>query len=511
MSPGDFLVRLKERWQAFSQTQKIISILGAVGIVVCLVYLAQLVMRPAYVTLFSGLEPKEAGLIMEELKTMKVPYQLTEQGKTITVPEQQVYETRNQLASNGALSGSGIGFELFDQSKFGQTDFEQQVGYQRALQEELRRTVIQLDGVEQARVHLVLPQRSVFVSEQGTPSASVALKLKPGARLKPEQIQGVCDLFMGSVEGLQPENVHVIDTEGNVLSDNFKSSDPRAVATRATLDQMTAKREFEKELEKRVQQMLAQIIGQNNAVAMVTADLDFNQKQTTSTVSSNPDNLKISEHIITESAEGGGSGGVVGTDSNIATTPFAQGTGPSSYTREDNTINYQVSTQQETVVNAPGSVQRLSASVVVNEADVPVDVQQIMTVVGAAIGYNEDRGDQINVTSMAFDDSYQKKVADEMARIDAAAQAKDRERLYTYALAAGALLVVFAALLLWRRRSAERVANTDQEIVEEFIPVKDIKLTPEQKANDAKQQQVRDLSRVEPEKIADILKIWIRD
>lgn len=441
---------------------------------------------------------------------MKIPYQLTDQGKTIKVPESQVYETRNQLASSGALNGSGIGFELFDQSKFGQTDFEQQVGYQRALQEELRRTVVQLDGVEQARVHLVLPEKSVFISDQGTSSASVTLKLKPGARLKPEQIQGVCDLFVGSVEGLQPENVHVIDTEGNVLSDNFQSSDPSVVATRATLDQKTAQREYEKELEKRVQQMLLQIIGPSNAVAMVTAELDFSQKQTTSTIASNPDNLKISEHNIKESGTGGGGGGAVGTDSNITTTPFAQTTGPSSYTKEDNTINYQVNTIQENAVNAPGSVQRLSASVVVNEAETPVDVQKIRDVVGAAIGYDPGRGDQINVTSMAFDNSYQKKIEDEMAQADAAA--KGKERLYTYALAGGVLLLVLlAALLLWRRRSAQRIIDENEAVVEEFVPVKAMELDQEQESKSDKQKQIRDLSKERPDEIAEIIKVWIRN
>jgi flagellar M-ring protein FliF len=146
--------------------------------------------------------------------------------------------------------------------------------------------------------------------------------------------------------------------------------------------------------------------------------------------------------------------------------------------------------------------------VVVNEAESPVDVQKIRTAVGAAIGYDQNRGDQINVTSMAFDDSYQKKVEAEMAKSDAEAKADKRERLYLYALG-GALLVVLAALLVWRRRSAQR--DEDQEIVEEFIPVKAIELDPEQKAREEKKQQVRDFSKQNPDEIAEILKVWIRD
>ena len=511
MSPTELPARLKERWGSLNQTQKIISAIVILGVIASLFSLGRLVMRPAYAPLFTGLESKEAGIIADNLKTMKVPYEISDQGKTIMVPESQVYEVRNQLAGSGALGSSSIGFELFDQSKFGQTDFEQQVGYQRALQGELSRTVAQLDGVEQARVHLVLPEKSVFISEQGTPSASVALKLEQGKLLKPEQIQGICDLFVGSVSGLEPDNVHIIDTEGNILSDNFESNDPGAVITRAALDQMHAKREYEKELEKRVQQMLAKIVGQGNAVAMVTADLDFDQRQTNSTIASNPDDLKVSEYNATESGTGIGGGGVVGTDSNVTTTPFVQNTGSSNYTKEESTINYQVSTREESVIDAPGSVRRLSASVVVNDVAAPFYVQEIQEVVGAAIGYNQDRGDQILVTSMAFDDSYLKKVEAEMAHLEDLAQ---KELLYKYAIAGGALLVVLlaalVALFLWRRR---RVYDDVEGEIVTTIPVQDmeLELDQEQKLKADKQQRLIDQYKETPDKIAEIIKVWIRD
>jgi flagellar M-ring protein FliF len=245
LRPDGPITRFKERWQALDQNRKIIAVMITLGLVVSLFFLIRLAFQPSYANLFTGLEPKDAGTIAEKLKAMNVPYKLTEQGKTIQVPESKVYEVRNELASSGVLADSGIGFELFDESKFGQTDFEQQVGYQRALQEELRRTLIQLEGVDQARVHLVLPQKSVFVtSDEGTASASVALRLKPGATLKPAQVQGICDLLVGSVEGLKPENVHIIDTAGNTLSDSLKSTDPDIAATRLALEQYNAQREY---------------------------------------------------------------------------------------------------------------------------------------------------------------------------------------------------------------------------------------------------------------------------
>lgn len=507
MNPGDLLVRLKERWQALNPTQQKVAALVAVGIVVSLFYLVHLLLQPAYAPLLTELDPKDAGVIIEDLKTMKVPYQIADQGKTIMVPESQVYETRIQLANNGSLGG-GMGFELFDQNKFGQTDFEQQVGYQRALQEELRRTLVQIEGVDQARVHLVIPQKSVFVNaDQGTPSASVALKLKPTARLNNEQVQGICDILVGSLEGLKPENIHIIDTEGNVLSDNLDSSDTEAVMTRTALEQQKAQREYEKELEKRVQQMLTRILGQDKAVAMVTADLDFNQQQTTSTTATNPQDLKISERSVRESGSGTEAGGAPGTDSNVTTTPFIEGAGTSNYTREENEINYQVNTVQETVVNAPGSVRRLSASVVVSESDGPVDTQKVQDVVAAAIGFDQSRGDQINVSSMVFDDTFQKKVGEELAQMEK--EAEEKARLYTFALMGVIVLAALVfALVMWRRRSAQRI---DADEVEEFVPLTEVEVEEIPEYKDDKQQKVRDMAREKPQEIAELLKVWIKD
>lgn len=512
MSPGNIVARLKDRWSVFNQTQKIISVLVAVGLVVCLAYLGQLLMRPSYAPLFSGLEPKEAGVIVEKLKSMKIPYQLTDQGKTIKVPENVVYDTRIQLASSGLLAGGGAGFELFDQNKFGQTDFEQQVGYQRALQEELRRTIVQLEGVEQARVHLVIPKKSVFISDQGNPSASVALKLKPSARLKPEQVQGISDLLVGSIEGLKQDNVHIIDTEGNILSDNLKRDNPAAVMTRAALDQQKAQREYEIEVEKRIQQMLSRIMGQGKAVAMVTAELDFSQQQTTTSTSTNPDNIKSSEHIIKEEGRGSQAGGAPGTDSNVTTTPFALG-GTSDYSREESTTNYQPNTRQETLVKAPGGLRRQSVSVVVNEAAGPAEVQKIRDVVAAAIGYDEARGDQINVSSMVFDNSFQDKLAQEMAQHEA--KALERERVYTYAMIGGALLLlilVLTALFIMRRRTRRKDEDVESE---EIVPVraKDIEgeRLLEKQVKDTRQNQIREYAKENPEDVAEILKVWIKE
>jgi len=511
---GGSLAMVKERYQALNRNQKIISVLVAVGVLVCFIYLGLIAARPNYEPLLSGLDPKEAGAIAEELKTLKIPYQLADQGQTINVPESQVYEARIQLASTGVLGGDNKGFELFDQNKFGQSDFDQQVNYQRALQGELTRTILHLDGVQDARVHLVLPEKSVFVDNQGTPTASVALTLKPGAELKPEQVQGISDLFVGSVEGLKPENIHIIDNMGNVLSEDLQvKSDPDVVLTKTTLEQQKLQRDYEKELEKRIQQMLVKITGQNNSVAMVTADLDFSKQQVTSTTSTNPDNVKVSEHNVKETGKGSTTGGAVGTDSNITTTPFVESVDSSNFSKEENTINYQVSSKEETMSAAPGRVKRLSAAVVVNDnPESPVDVTKIKDAVAAAIGYDESRGDQINVSSMAFDDSLQKKMEAEAAQEKSA---RERERLYIIAAVAAIILIALLILLVMyiakRRREAQRQMEEQEEIEETFIPVGILEKEPEQEIRDDKQEQIRRMASEKPDDVAEILKLWLRD
>ncbi|MBC7105906.1 MAG: flagellar M-ring protein FliF, partial [Firmicutes bacterium] len=197
----DLLARLGARWQTLAPGQKVLLVLGGAALLVTLFYLGNLAFAPRYVPLVTHLDPEGAAAVVDQLKAMKVPYRLADQGATVLVPEKQVYEARMKLASSGVLAGGGKGFELFDQTKLGVTDFAQQVDYQRALQEELRRTIVQLEEVDQARVHLVLPEKSVFVERQAQPSASVVLKLKPGHDLRAEQVRGIVSLVAGSVEG----------------------------------------------------------------------------------------------------------------------------------------------------------------------------------------------------------------------------------------------------------------------------------------------------------------------
>ncbi|MDI6710316.1 MAG: flagellar basal-body MS-ring/collar protein FliF [Bacillota bacterium] len=507
MATSAVVAGARERWQALSPVQRIALGMAVAGVIAAVIYVAGLIGQYRYAPLFSGLAPGEAGAIVAKLKELQVPYRLTDQGTTVQVPRDQVYETRIQLASSGALNAGGLGFELFDKTKLGITEFEQQVNYQRALQGELQRTIVQLEEVEQARVHLVIPKKTVFDEEQPEPSASVALKLKPLTQLKPEQVQGIVALVTGSVEGLKPENVHVIDMEGRILSDEAGSDQ---VAS-AGMTQQQVKRSYEKELEKRVQQMLERVLGPGKAVCMVSADLDFSRTETVINVPEG-EGVVVSEQTSREQGGAGAAGGTAGTGGNFGYETPTPG-GNQGYTREDTTRNYQVGTRQETIVQAPGVLRRLSTAVVVDGDLTPAKRQEIEQLVATAVGFNPERGDQVTISAMGFDNTYQKQLAEDEAKAAAAAKKAQEQRVLTYAIAGAAgllLLIVFGLLFMLRRR--RRAAMPAVEGLAPGEPGEDEgPMKPPPRRTDAQEEKMRELARERPQEVADIIKVWLKE
>ncbi len=207
--------------------------------------------------LYANLDPEEAGIITNRLKDRKIPYKIAADGRTVLVPAENLHETRMQIAADGLPLGGGVGFEVFDNTKLGMSEFAQNVNYQRALQGELARTISRIGEVESCRVHLVLPERTLFISDEQPASASVAIKLKPGRRLSQEQINGVVHLVSSSVPRLVPEQVTVVDSSGRMLA----GSRNKTAAGALSLDQIEYQAHVEKNLEGRVKSMLEQALG----------------------------------------------------------------------------------------------------------------------------------------------------------------------------------------------------------------------------------------------------------
>ncbi len=364
-----------------------------------------------YQVLFSNITQEDAGQVIAKLKEMKVPYQV--EGNAISVPSEKVYELRLELASQGIPQGGGIGFEIFDKNQFGVTEFVQRLNYVRALQGELARTVRQLSEVDQARVHIAIPERSIFSDKEEKPTASVVLKLKAGRALNQGQIGGIVHLVASSVEGLPPQNVTVIDNMGNLLSKPSDGSDMVADAK-----QLEYQKSVDHDYESKLQSMLEGIIGKGKAIVRVSTKLDFSKVERTEE-KFDPDTTAVkSETRSQEKNVGSAQGGIPGVASNQPGQQPASSTAtPSASQKQTESINYEVSRVVSKIVEPRGVVKSVSVAVLVDGtyqkgqgtqkgtfvARNEQEMKKYDDIVKAAIGFDKSRGDQVIVENVPFE------------------------------------------------------------------------------------------------------------
>lgn len=371
--------------------------------------------RPSFRPLFTNLGEEEAAAIVERIRERKVPFRISGGGKVVEVPEEQLYELRLALATEGLPLGGGVGFELFDRNSFGATEFVQKVNLQRAIQGELARTIKQFPQVAHARVHLSVPERSVFLRETQRPQATVVIQLHPGSTMQPAQLQGIVHLVSSSVSGMQPQDVHVVDTTGRVLYSPRDSQDGEAASGRI-LEQQA---EMERRLEAKIMGILEPVLGSQKVVARVHVDLDPRRVEQTEEQYDPERSAVRSEQRSSERSSGGtvGSGGVPGVMSNLQDAKAAgaaAGSG-STFQRENETVNYEVNRLTRRTVAVPGEVRRITVAVLVDatrqggsgaDSSSPrsaEELKQYEEVVKQAVGFNAQRGDVVQVASVAFE------------------------------------------------------------------------------------------------------------
>src|SRR5215207_2543159 len=313
-------------WRGLSRAQQIgLGVILAAGVGL-LLFISTVGRTADMGVAFQGLSDGDRAAVVTKLKEAKIPYELAE-GGMIRVPSAQIQEARLSTAGLG-LGGApttGSGMELFDQNSFGQTEFQQQVNYQRALESELARSIGRLEAVESARVHLVLPRPSLFTTQQKDATASVILKLKPGKRLDTAQARSIASLIASSVEGLKPQNLTIVDVNGNMLTGEDSSNS--AGLSNKQLEQQTS---YESNIERTLQALLDRVLGSGRAAVRVSASMDWDQVEQTSEsyTPSDPANTPMrSNHEITETSTNGttGAGGVPGAAADNAAVPTYQG------------------------------------------------------------------------------------------------------------------------------------------------------------------------------------------
>jgi flagellar M-ring protein FliF len=405
-------------WKQLGLNQRISIVMATAVVFLGLAAMALWSGRPDFALLYGKLDDGEASKIVASLDESKIPYQV--RGGSIYVPSDKVYQVRMQMAGKGIPRGEGVGFEIFDKANFGISDFVQRANYVRAVQGELARTISQLDQIESARVMIVMPENRLVVDNTRKPTASVFVRVRGSAQLPAASVNSIRFLVADSVEGLQINNVSVVDNLGNVLSENEESDSIAGLSN----NQLTARRNFEQYLTKKAQGMLEQVLGAGQAVVRVSADLNWDTITRTEE-KFDPDGQVARSSTIndenTETASANNAGGAPGatansTDTNVvAVTPVNR----TKTTKKVTTSQYEINKMTSNVVQAAGGIKRLSAAVFVAQqwegkgADrkvktrTPQEIERLKDIVRSALGL-ESSGDanskDVVLEEMQFND-----------------------------------------------------------------------------------------------------------
>jgi flagellar M-ring protein FliF len=476
----------------FSSGQKAMVSVAVLAVVLGAYLFMSWAGKPSYVPLFSNLSSTDAASITQKLATNKVPYELAEGGEQVMVPASDVYQQRLDMAADGLPSSGDQGYSLLDTAGVTTSEFQQQVEYQQAVSDELEQTIESINGVSSAQVSVVIPQESLFASSADQPSASVLVTLDPGSSLTAEQVQAIVHLVASSVEGLSPDDVTVADSNGDVL--NAPGTNAGNVAAGTMDEQQTDS--YDQDLDTSIQDMLATVLGPGNAVVHASAQLDFDQTQTSSQIY-NPTNqasIPVQQASSKETYTGAnasqaaqgilGSGSVTTLPVNAASTPVTAaattsakttkttkgakaGTTPGSpttttpngsntpattvpsYVQSGSSQSDVVSEVTKSVNSAPGALEQMSIAVVVNSSVKGVTQKQITQLVSAAAGLQPSRGDSIQVAFVPFDQSAQQAQA---AQIKAAASASSKAAMMSEIRGVLVVLAVIGLLVFSIRR-----------------------------------------------------------
>lgn len=385
--------------------------------------------QPDYRVLFANLSDKDGGAIVAQLSTMNVPYKYAEGGGAILIPSDRVHDVRLRLATQGLPRGSVAGFELMEANRFGMTQFQERLNFQRGLEGELTRSIQALSSVQSARVHLALPNQNGFFREQQKPSASVLISLHPGRILDRAQLAGIVHLVASSVPELAPSAVSVLDDTGKLLS----QSPDGATSNGVDAQQLLYVQQIEQQLTRRIQDILEPVVGRNNVKAQVSAEVDFSRTESTSEQfrpNQTPDAKAVRSQQMLETS-GMAQKTATGVPGAVANQPPAPSTAPinganpapqagtqqgaeESSSKRESTTNYEVDKTVRVTRGNNWAVKRLSAAVVVNyqsaedkgktiaKALTPEQLEQMKALVRETIGFNSERGDSVNLMNTPF-------------------------------------------------------------------------------------------------------------
>ncbi|MDZ4700613.1 MAG: flagellar basal-body MS-ring/collar protein FliF [Rhodothermales bacterium] len=409
-----------------------------VGTIAAMVGLTVWFQQANFTLLFGNLPETAASQVVEILQNEEIEYKLKDGGTAIFVPNELVYDLRLRFAREGIISDGVTGYEIFDQTTLGMTDFMQKLNLRRALEGELSRTISSIDQVEAARVHLVIPERSPFRESQNNATSSVVLELKPGARLSEANIQGITALVAGAVEGLEASDVNIIDTAGKMLS----NPDGDDGDTRLTSTQMRLQQEKEQHLAAKAQSLLDEMLGAGNGIIRLNLELDFSRSVTENNQIDPESQTVIAEERLEEEGDADNASSSV--------------------------KNYEVSRTVQTIEKSVGDIAYLSVSVILNYQKVPppadppealptyephsdAQIGQIESLIKESVGWRGDRGDGFAISQLRFDTTMDDQLAQQLL------EEKKREQIEMYVRYG--LMVLALGIAFWLIRTATQKAK----------------------------------------------------
>lgn len=392
----------------------------AAGILAFFIYLTSQLAAPNLALLYSDLDPQDSGQIVSRLEQRKIPFRIAADGTQIFVPADEVGRMRVAMAEDGLPTGGSVGYEIFDRSEgLGTTSFVQNINRVRALEGELARTIRSIARIKQVRVHLVLPQRALFSRDRQKPTASIVITMQGSQRLERQQVLAVQHLVSAAVPGLKPTMVSIIDSGGNLLARSADEGDVQGTAT--TADEMRIAHETR--LIRTVEELLEKSVGRGNARVQISADMDFD-RITENVESFDPDGQVVRSTQTVEEQSGNSDGqGLppVTVGGNLPDSEIGAGESSGSQStalRNEETVNYEISRTVRTFVRESGIVRRLSVAVLINgittvaedgtssyESRSTEEMQQLTALVRSAVGFDEERGDKLEIVNMPFADT----------------------------------------------------------------------------------------------------------
>ena len=529
----DSLANLGQRWRDLSRLARIAIILGLVSLLMVGGIIYYLQTKVDYGVLFSNLSQADAGKITEQLEKENVAYKLADNGSTILVDKTKIDQERINLAMNNDLPNTSKGFELFDSTSVMTTDQDRKILYQRALQGELQNAIQSLDAVSAAKVILVMPNNSsVFSdsSDNNKAKASITLTLKNGT-ISNQAVRGIVSLTTGAVNGLSPSNVKVVDSNGNVLNSDTASGDDNMGGSSKYI---AMQNKYASQLEKKIRSLLQPTLGDTSFTVSVNASLDFNAVENKTTTYANP-------QVRSEATAAGGDAATVSSAqtaneaSNVANVTNQQnGNNASSSASYSHTQNNELDTSVTKTIQAPGTVKRLTTSVLVNRRLSRKNRADITRAVQAAIGFDAGRGDAIVVQGMTLNNK-PKTTATPKATTD------NKSFPWLYLGIGGVILALVIGgltfFMIRRRRAEEEYYDDDYDVdvsdeeaptttptqpqaqaraaaVETPAPspvVEEPKVSPEVQKQLDRDEQARNYAKENPEIAADLIKAWMKD